>query len=168
MHGDEKCRYSAFHHPITTTTTKLVLATGFPYWRPILLHFTRGGLRIYSSFQPLRNLRALETLLESFGKRGDFFWGGVGKSTPMGVARALARNDKATWRCAFQKNGFPKTQAARHDESFLAVRTRESNQGRPVLRLYCQPPRPWRVHCTSARAHLNPRTSMYTALITPK
>ena len=31
----------------------------------------------------------------------------------------------------FQKNGFPKTQAGRHDGSFLAVRTRDSNQGRP-------------------------------------
>ena len=31
----------------------------------------------------------------------------------------------------FQKNGFPKTQAGRHDGSLLAVRTRDSNQGRP-------------------------------------
>ena len=32
----------------------------------------------------------------------------------------------------FQKTGFPKTQAAPHDGSFLPVRTRESNQGRPT------------------------------------
>ena len=46
---------------------------------------------------------------------------------------ARARNDKAAGRCGFQKNGFPKTQAARYDGSFLAVRTRESNQGRLVF-----------------------------------
>ena len=32
----------------------------------------------------------------------------------------------------FSKNGFQKTQAASHDGSFLAVRTRNSNQGRPI------------------------------------
>jgi len=47
---------------------------------------------------------------------------------------ARARNNKAAGRCGFQKNGFPKTQAARYDGSFLPVRTRESNQGRPSTR----------------------------------
>ena len=76
-------------------------------------------------------------------KAGRFF-SGVGKSTLMGVARPLARNDKATWRrCAFQKNGFPKTQAARHDGSFLAVRTRESNQGRLTVDSAADPGRSW-------------------------
>ena len=46
---------------------------------------------------------------------------------------ARARNNKAAGRCGFQKNGFPKTQAARYDGSFLPVRTRESNQGRPGM-----------------------------------